>query len=81
MDVRKELFKAKVKTFILIKKDDVESGYSVEDPYVYPIDDLEKIIRQLAGISDEEDDRISDEAIEYAWEICHMLGIEEKDEQ
>lgn len=81
MDVRKELFKAKVKTFILIRKDNIENNYSVESPYVYPIDDLEKIVRKLADISDEEDDRISDEAIDYAWEICHMLGIEEKDEQ
>jgi hypothetical protein len=76
MDVRKELFKALVKTHILIRRDD--EGF-VESPYVYPIDDLEHIVCELAGISDEEDDRISNEAVDFAWEICHILGIERKD--
>ena len=76
MDVRKELFKAKVKTHILMRQDDIEAGCIVESPYVYPIDDLEHIVCELAGISDEEDDKISDEAVDFAWEICHILGIE-----
>ena len=78
MNVKKELFKAKVKTFILMKKDNAD----VESPYLYPISDLENIVIQLAGISEEEDETLSNEAIDWADEICHILDIEEKkDEQ
>ena len=82
MNAKKELFKAKVKTFILMRKDNADWGYGVESPYLYPLDDLEKIIINLMGISEEEDEALSNEAIDWANEICHMLDIEEKkDEQ
>ena len=82
MNVKKELFKAKVKTFILMRKDNADWGYDVESPYLYPISDLENIVIQLAGISEEEDETLSNEAIDWADEICHILDIEEKkDEQ
>ena len=65
-----------------MKKEDVDWGYPVESPFLYPIDDLEKMVIKLAGISDEEDEAISDEAIDFAHELCHILDIkEEKDEQ
>lgn len=67
MDVRKELFKAITKLHILMKDDNGES------PYLYPFDDLERIVVELAGISEEEYDKIANEAVDYAWEICHML--------
>lgn len=74
MDVKKELFKAKVKTYILMQKD----GYGVESPYLYPIDDLEGIIVKLLGLSEQEDEALSYEAIDWAKEILDM--IEKKDE-
>lgn len=61
-----------------MKKDNAD----VESPYLYPISDLENIVIQLAGISEEEDETLSNEAIDWADEICHILDIEEKkDEQ
>ena len=69
MDVRKELFKAFTKIHILMKDDEGES------PYLYPIGDLENIIMELADISEEEYDKIASEAVDYAWEICHMLEV------
>lgn len=65
-----------------MKKDNADWGYDVENPYLYPISDLENIVIQLAGISEEEDETLSNEAIDWADEICHILDIEEKkDEQ
>lgn len=64
-----------------MKKDDVECGYKVESPYLYPIDDLEHIILELSGISNKEDDAISDEAIDFAYELCHILDIEEEKDE
>ena len=65
-----------------MRKDNADWGYGVESPYLYPLDDLEKIIINLMGISEEEDEALSNEAIDWANEICHMLDIEEKkDEQ
>lgn len=69
MDARKELFKAMTKIHILMKDEDRES------PYVYPFDDLEHIVMELAGISEEECEQIANEAVDYAWEICHMLKV------
>ena len=65
-----------------MRKDNADWGYSVESPYLYPISDLESIVIKLAGISEEEDEVLSNEAIDWANEICHILDIEEKkDEQ
>ena len=46
-----------------------------ESSYLYPIGDLENIVMELAGIGEEEYDKIASEAVDYAWEICHMLKV------
>ena len=77
MDVRNEIFKASVKVHVLMKTEE-QADY----PYAYPFDDLVNVLAKLEGISDEELDKIGMEATDFAYDICHIVDIEEKiDEQ
>ena len=74
MNVKEEVFKAKVETFLLMKLDDPEN----ESPYLWPIGTLENIIVELGGLTEEENDAMDNDAIEYAERLILILNKREE---
>ncbi len=73
MDVKKEIFKAYVKLHVLMRAEE-----QIDYPYTYPFDDLVNVLAEREGINEEELDRIGMEAVDFAYDIYHILEVQRK---
>ena len=78
MNVKEEVFKAKVETFLLMKLDDPDREYENESPYLWPIGTLENIIVELGGLTEEENEAMDNDAIDYAERLILILKKREE---
>ena len=75
MDKRQEYFNLKVRQFCAMYMEEKEDQ---DPPHAWVMDDYAEMVCKLIGISDEEDEKISAEAIDLAYSICRDLGIVRK---